>query len=251
MTDFFEQCQKHFFCDCFYDILEVSKTAKTSEIKKAYYKKSLSTHPDKVPELDRETATVKFQILSKIYSVLQDEDKRAVYDQTGTIDDDCFPENKDWYDYWRCVFKKVSLADIDSFEKEYKNSEEELGDLKKIYLDSGGNMETILNSIMCATDEDEPRLRSILIDLIQKKELPAFDVFLKEDEKKKKIRKKKYASEAKEAEEMKTKLGLKSSDSGSSLQNLILKRRANQFNKTISNLEEKYCKPAKNTKNFK
>lgn len=248
---FFELCQKHFLSNCFYDILEVSKIAKTSEIKKAYYKKSLSTHPDKVPDVDRETATVKFQILSKIYSVLQDEDKRAVYDQTGTIDDDCFPENKDWYDYWRCVFKKVSLADIISFEKEYKNSKEELEDLKKIYLDSGGNMETILNSIMCANDEDEPRLRSILADLIQKKKLPAFDVFLKEDEKKTKIRKKKYASEAKEAEEMKTKLGLNSCDSDSTLESLILKRRTNQFNKTISNLEEKYCKSPKNRKKSK
>ena len=192
MTDFLELCRKHFSTDCLYDVLEVTKTATASEIKKAYYKKSLATHPDKVLEVDRENATIKFQILSKIYSVLQDENKRTVYDQTGALEDDYFSENKDWYDYWRCLFKKVSLSDIKKFEEEYKNSKEELEDLKKYYLESSGSMETILNSIMCATNEDESRFRSILGDLIEKKELPAFDAFLNEDKEKNKIRKKKY-----------------------------------------------------------
>lgn len=247
MTDFLALCQKHFSSKCFYDILEVSKTAKPSEIKKAYYKKSLATHPDKVEEVNRENATTKFQILSKIYSILQDEDKRVVYDETGAFDDDdFFSESKDWYDYWRCLFKKVSLTDIEMFEKEYKNSQEELEDLKKTYLKSKGCMETILNNMMCATDEDESRFRSILADLIEKKELPMYDLFLEEDEKKKKLRRKKSNSEAKEAEKMKAKLGLENNES--SLEALILKRRSNQSNSIIATLEEKYGKNAKKKK---
>ena len=48
---------------------------------------------------------------------------------------------------------------------------------------------------------------------------------------------------------MKRKLGLKNSDS--SLEALILNKRANQFNNTIANLEEKYCKAGKKKKNSK
>lgn len=55
-------------------------------MKKAYYKLSLSVHPDRVPVNEKKSATAKFQVLGKVYSVLSDKDKRTLYDQTGKIE---------------------------------------------------------------------------------------------------------------------------------------------------------------------
>jgi DnaJ family protein C protein 9 len=52
-------------------------------VKRAYYKKSLKVHPDRVGEEDKENATEKFQTLGKVYSILSDKEKRKIYDETG------------------------------------------------------------------------------------------------------------------------------------------------------------------------
>lgn len=52
-------------------------------VRKAYYKLSLKVHPDRVPADEVEQATKKFQALGKIYEVLSDDEKRAVYDEDG------------------------------------------------------------------------------------------------------------------------------------------------------------------------
>lgn len=54
--------------------------------------------------------------------------------------------NRDWDDYWRLIFKKVTMRDIQDFEEKYRHSEEELQDLKKAYLEFEGDMEKILDS---------------------------------------------------------------------------------------------------------
>ena len=39
----------------------------------------------------------------------------------GEVDDeDELQENKDWYEYWRILFAKVSVKDIEEFEVKYK-----------------------------------------------------------------------------------------------------------------------------------
>lgn len=55
-------------------------------VKRAYYKKSLKVHPDRVNEDEKENATEKFQTLSKVYSILGDQEKRRIYDETGKLD---------------------------------------------------------------------------------------------------------------------------------------------------------------------
>ena len=55
-------------------------------VKKAYHRLSLKVHPDRVDEEEKAEATQKFQTLGKIYSILSDEDRRAVYLETGTFD---------------------------------------------------------------------------------------------------------------------------------------------------------------------
>ena len=52
-------------------------------VRKAYYKLSLKVHPDRVPAGKLEQATRKFQALGKIYEVLSDDERRAIYDEDG------------------------------------------------------------------------------------------------------------------------------------------------------------------------
>lgn len=66
-----------------YETLGISKGAGKAEIKKAYHKAALSSHPDKVPDDQREEADIKFKNISQAYEILSDDDKREMYDQHG------------------------------------------------------------------------------------------------------------------------------------------------------------------------
>ena len=65
----------------YYDILGVSKSADTKEIKKSYRKLALKYHPDKNP--DDEAAEDKFKEAAEAYEILSNDDKRARYDRFG------------------------------------------------------------------------------------------------------------------------------------------------------------------------
>ena len=65
----------------YYEVLEVSKTASTEEIKKAYRKKALQFHPDKNP--GDKAAEEKFKEAAEAYEILGNDDKRRRYDQFG------------------------------------------------------------------------------------------------------------------------------------------------------------------------
>lgn len=64
----------------YYDILGVSKSASTSELKSAYRKLALKWHPDKNKEAGAEA---KFKEINEAYEVLSDAGKKAKYDQFG------------------------------------------------------------------------------------------------------------------------------------------------------------------------
>ncbi|XP_019162947.1 PREDICTED: dnaJ homolog subfamily B member 4-like [Ipomoea nil] len=66
----------------YYKILQVDRTAKDDDLKKAYRKLAMKWHPDKNPKNKRE-AEAKFKQISEAYDVLSDPQKRAVYDQYG------------------------------------------------------------------------------------------------------------------------------------------------------------------------
>lgn len=65
----------------YYDALEVKPDATELEIKKAYRKLAITTHPDKNP--GDETAHARFQAIGEAYQVLSNNDSRALYDKYG------------------------------------------------------------------------------------------------------------------------------------------------------------------------
>ncbi|KAG8740794.1 hypothetical protein FRC10_003903 [Ceratobasidium sp. 414] len=64
----------------YYDLLDLNPAATPAEIKRAYKKKALQSHPDKNPDPN---AAQEFQELSTAYETLVDDHKRAHYDQYG------------------------------------------------------------------------------------------------------------------------------------------------------------------------
>ncbi|OOF90944.1 hypothetical protein ASPCADRAFT_211535 [Aspergillus carbonarius ITEM 5010] len=68
----------------YYDALGVPPTATELEIKKAYRKLAIVTHPDKNP--GDETAHARFQEIGEAYQVLSDEELRKRYDKFGKED---------------------------------------------------------------------------------------------------------------------------------------------------------------------
>ncbi|KAE9611051.1 hypothetical protein Lal_00015928 [Lupinus albus] len=66
----------------YYKILNVDRSAKDNDLKKAYRKLAMKWHPDKNPN-NKKDAEAKFKQISEAYDVLSDPQKRQVYDQFG------------------------------------------------------------------------------------------------------------------------------------------------------------------------
>src|SRR5260370_2964134 len=66
---------------CYYEILEVERSASDGELKTAYRKLAMKWHPDRNPG-DKDCEH-KFKEINEAYDVLKDEQKRAAYDRFG------------------------------------------------------------------------------------------------------------------------------------------------------------------------
>ncbi|CAL0324712.1 unnamed protein product [Lupinus luteus] len=66
----------------YYKILNVDRSSKDDDLKRAYRKLAMKWHPDKNPNNKRD-AEAKFKQISEAYDVLSDPQKRQVYDQFG------------------------------------------------------------------------------------------------------------------------------------------------------------------------
>jgi DnaJ family protein C protein 9 len=171
-----------------YSILQVEKTATSEQLKRAYYKAALRYHPDKQAGASAEAAleaTKKFQALGFIHSLLSDSSRRAQYDRSGRLDDVDDETTDDvaagaWYDYWRDFFAPVTEEAVLAFEKSYRGSEEEKGDILRSYDVNKGNLDGVLSDIMCSTEEDAPRFVKIIQKAIRAEEVKAHKKFVNE-----------------------------------------------------------------------
>jgi molecular chaperone DnaJ len=66
---------------CYYEVLEVERTAADGELKAAFRKLAMKWHPDRNPG-DKSSET-RFKEINEAYEVLKDPDKRAAYDRFG------------------------------------------------------------------------------------------------------------------------------------------------------------------------
>ena len=66
---------------CYYETLNISKTASGIEIKRSYRKLAMKYHPDRNQGDD--TAEIKFKEISEAYEILSDPQKKSRYDQFG------------------------------------------------------------------------------------------------------------------------------------------------------------------------
>lgn len=88
-----------------YTVLGVARDASADDIRSAYRRLARKYHPDVNP--DNPEAEEKFKEASQAYAVLSDEEKRARYDQTGSVDEvpnQDFFQNVDFSDLFGSFF---------------------------------------------------------------------------------------------------------------------------------------------------
>ncbi|CAL9220510.1 unnamed protein product [Arabidopsis halleri] len=163
-----------------YEVLGVEATASPQEIRKAYHKLALRLHPDK--NKDDEEAKEKFQQLQKVISILGDEEKRAVYDQTGSVDDaDLSGDVVDnLRDFFKAMYKKVTEEDIEEFEANYRGSESEKNDLIELYKKFKGKMSRLFCSMLCSNPKlDSHRFKDLIDEAIAAGEVKSTKAYKK------------------------------------------------------------------------
>lgn len=246
-----ELCEKYFAIRDVYKLMEISKDAKDKDIKKAYHKLSLLCHPDRVPEAQKVESTEKFKVLSKIYQVLTDPQRRGLYDEQGIIDDDDEGKTASWMELWQKLFKPLTEEDISNFEKDYINSDLEKRDIKMAYLGGKGCINYMMNHVPFMGVEDEPRIKEIVATMIESNEVPEYKIFTEEPTAKRNKRHKKYARESVEAQVIKERIERRQQKdaeaaqeaSNGNLEQMILARknqRESNYNSLMDRLLEKY-----------
>jgi DnaJ-class molecular chaperone len=66
----------------YYEVLGVLRSATENDLKKAYRKLAIKWHPDKNPD-NKHVAEENFKKVGEAYEVLNDKNKRAIYDKYG------------------------------------------------------------------------------------------------------------------------------------------------------------------------
>lgn len=110
-----------------YAVLGLTEFATPDEIKKAYRKLALVSHPDKHATRDdaaRAAASLKFQQIGFAYAVLGDQSRRGRYDKTGRTDEalDLGAGEGGWEAYFEDLFERVTKEKLDELKKEYQGA---------------------------------------------------------------------------------------------------------------------------------
>ncbi|EPX73880.1 DNAJC9 family DNAJ domain-containing protein [Schizosaccharomyces octosporus yFS286] len=236
-----------------YEVLDIPKDAKSEEIRRAYRKKALRFHPDKVVEDEKkDSARREFDRIAFAYGILSDEHKRKHFDTTGSTS---FSEDGlefDWKEWLDEMYSGVVSGDtVTEFKASYQNSEEEKKDVLEAYKRRKGSMDGILEEVMCSEISDEERFRHMIDEAISQGVVPKFKLY-KPNAKSKKKRLRAAEREAQEAEELAKELGLdeklnkrKKTDQSDedSLGAIIRSRQKNRMEDMITAMENKYAKP--------
>lgn len=91
-----------FYMKDYYKILEITKDADSTTIKKSYKKLAFKYHPDKNIN-NKEEAEKKFKLISEAYTCLSDPAKRKMYDLTGSTSNNMNQENP--FEMFNNIFK--------------------------------------------------------------------------------------------------------------------------------------------------
>ena len=249
-----------------YHVLDLPVDASQSDIKTAYRKAALKSHPDKVAEEHKEAAHKQFQEIAFAYAILSDERRRKRYDTTGSTEESLDIEDDDfnWGDFFRAQFKDVVTEEkINDFAKEYKESEEERLAVLEAYTKCKGSMSKLYDYVMLSDmTEDEDRFRKIIDEAIETGEVEDLPKYSGESEKSRKARiakaRREKESEAGEAEELgeEIKKKRKAKESGGAggmgdLAALIQQRQQGRAENFLDGLEAKYAAKEKGKKGKK
>lgn len=218
-SNFSKKCEEYFGTRDFYEILKIDRNSTDKEskfiswspsltfltvsisVKKAYHRLSLIVHPDRVDESKKLLATEKFKILGRIHSILQNSDKRKVYNECGEFDEES-EISCSWQDYWKSIFKVITTEDIENFEKSYIGSETELQDLKRAYIYGKGDMDYIIQVVPFSNCASESRFIEIIRKLVDNGEVEEHDCFFNEPTRKRNRRIRKEEQDRKLFEEV-------------------------------------------------
>lgn len=111
-------------------------------------------------------------------------------------------DQKDWYEVFRAMFKRVTTEEIDTFMKNYCGTKKQIEDVKAAYIKHKGNLNKIMQCVIGFDPENEQELHDIIWHLINKDEVEAYPKFVDEKESTRKKRLEKSKKEAKSAKKI-------------------------------------------------
>ena len=228
-----------------YAHLGLPKSASSDTIRRTYYRLALQHHPDRNPS----ASVAEFQQIGRAYEILSNEAKRKLYDESGIVDGEDLGAAS-FEAYFKEMFNRVRLEDIDTFKGTYVGSVEEYEDVLAAYRRSDGSIEAAVDGVFFGDDEGAlDRFAAMIKRAIAKgilDESPQFHQLISDDAALgllKKKRKRTADKEAKEAAKLAKELGLdkKMGD----LHSLIKPQQKSRFDSMIAGLEAKYGGPEK------
>lgn len=192
---------------------------------------------------NKDEATKKFQDLTWAYAILSDENRRKIFDKTGSTEAaaQCDAEFN-WTDFCNAQFQSmVDLQMLDEQKIEYQGSEQERDELLSAFVKHEGDMDRVFEDIVFSNVlHDEDRFRAIIDQAIEDDEVDAYKAYVQEPAKKKQQRLKRAQREANEAGEelKKVKKRGKQHTAENDLAALIKNRQSNRMEDFISRLED-------------
>lgn len=82
-----------------------------------------------------------------------------------------------WFNYWRTMFPAVTEDRIAEFAAEYRGSSEEAADVLAAYTAAEGDLDEVLDNVMCATHEDEERFVGVIREALRAGRVKPFPAF--------------------------------------------------------------------------